>query len=241
MRVLITGATGKQGGTVARQLHERGHKVIAPVRRPEAGPARALAAAGIELAVGDLADAQALHKAASGAAAAFGISVPFGPGGLEQEVAQGKLLVDVAAHLGLHLVFSSIRGADRSTPGSVAHGSSKQLIERYLREQPVRATVLGPTYFMENALNVAFNRLKDGVLAMPLSAGKRLDQTTVLDIAALAAYAFEHPDELAGRRIDLASDSLTGAEMAGILTQVLGKAIPYQQLSTDLVRQRAWP
>jgi uncharacterized protein YbjT (DUF2867 family) len=61
----------------------------------------------------------------------------------------------------------------------------------------------------------------------------------VLDIAALTVYAFEHPGELAGQRIDLASDSLTGAEMAGILTQVLGKTIPYQQLPIDLVRQRA--
>ena len=92
---------------------------------------------------------------------------------------------------------------------------------------------------MENALNVAVNRLKDGVLAMPLSAGKRLDQTTVLDIAALAAHAVEHPGELAGQRIDLASDSLTGAEMAGILTQVLGRTIPYQQLPTYMIRQRA--
>lgn len=92
---------------------------------------------------------------------------------------------------------------------------------------------------MENALNVAVNRLKDGVLAMPLSAGKRLDQTAVLDIAALAARAVEHPGELAGQRIDLASDSLTGAEMAGILTQVLGRTIPYQQLPTDMIWQRA--
>src|SRR5438876_2050257 len=180
---------------------------------------------------GDLADAGTLRKTASGAAAVVGISVPFGPGGPGQEVAQGKLLADVASDLGLHLVFSSIRGADRIiTTSGVTHASSKQLIERYLREQPVKATVLGPAYFMENALNVGFNRLRQGILAMPLSAGKMLDQTPVLDIAALAVYAFEHPGELAGQRIDLASDSLTGTEMAAILSQILGRSIPYQQL-----------
>jgi uncharacterized protein YbjT (DUF2867 family) len=205
MRVLVTGATGKQGGAVARQLNQRGHQVVALVRQPDTAPARALAAVGIELSAGDLAGAEALRKAASGAAAIFGISVPFGPGSPGQEVAQGKLLADVASDLGLHLVFSSIRGADRITTSSVAHASSKQLIERYLRDRPVRATVLGPTYFMENALNVGFNRLHQGILAMPLPPGKRLDQTTVLDIAALAVYAFEHPGELAGQRIDLAS------------------------------------
>src|SRR5579859_5467630 len=88
MRVLVvTGATGKQGGAVARKFHERGHQVIALVRLPEAGPARALEAAGIELAAGDLADPRMLRKAASGASGVFGISVPLGPGDLEQEVA----------------------------------------------------------------------------------------------------------------------------------------------------------
>ena len=86
MRVLVTGATGKQGGAVTRQLNERGHQVVALVRQPDAAPARTLAAADIELAAGDLADAAALRKAASGAAAIFGISVPFGPGGPGQEV-----------------------------------------------------------------------------------------------------------------------------------------------------------
>lgn len=239
MRVLVTGATGKQGGAVARQLNQRGHQVVALVRQPDAAPARALATAGIELATGDLADAEALRKAAPDAAAIFGISVPFGPGGTGQEIAQGKLLGDVAGDLGAHLVFSSIRGADRITTGGVAHASSKQLIERYLRERCPTATVLGPTYFMENALNVGFNRLHQGILAMPLSAGKRLDQTTVLDIAALAIYAFEHPGELAGQRIDLASDNLSGTEMASVLSQILGRTIPYQPLPIEQVRQWA--
>jgi hypothetical protein len=86
---------------------------------------------------------------------------------------------------------------------------------------------------------VGFNRLHQGILAMPLSAGKRLDQTTVLDIAALAACAFEHPRELAGQRIDLASDSLCGTEMTSILSQILGRIIPYQQLPIEQVRQWA--
>lgn len=239
MRVLVTGATGKQGGAVARQLNDRGHQVVALVRQPDAERACTLAAAGIELAAGDLTDPEALRKAASGAAAIFGISVPFGPGGPGQEVGQGQLLVDVAADLGLHLVFSSVRGADRIITSGVAHASSKQLIERYLHDRPVTATVLGPTYFMENALNVGFNRLNQGIFAMPLSAAKRLDQTTVLDIAALAVYAFEHPDQLAGQRIDLASDSLSGAQVASILSQVLGRTIPYQQLPIDQVRRWA--
>ncbi|MDX3099256.1 Rossmann-fold NAD(P)-binding domain-containing protein [Nonomuraea angiospora] len=73
------------------------------------------------------------------------------------------------ARLDAHLVYSSVRGGDRLEATNVDQADSKQLIEAYLRDQPVRATVLGPVYFMENALNLGFSRLGDGVLANPLT------------------------------------------------------------------------
>jgi uncharacterized protein YbjT (DUF2867 family) len=237
--VLVTGATGKQGGAVADLLLEHGHNVIGYVPSPDAPPAQALSAKGARLATGDLADAGALTSAAATAEAVFGLSVPFGAGGKEQEIAQGRSLVDVAAQLGIHLVYSSVRGADRIVNSNIAHASSKQLIEAYLRDRDVPATVLGPTYFMENTLNVAFNRLREGVLAMPLSPDKKLDQVTVLDIASMAVHALENPDQFVGRRIDLASDSVTGRQAAAVLSDVLGRDIPYQQLPIDQVRRRA--
>ncbi|MEU5727334.1 NmrA family NAD(P)-binding protein [Micromonospora sp. NPDC047738] len=237
--VLVTGATGRQGGAVADLLLERGHEVIAYVRSPESPAARGLSAKGARLAPGDLADAAALTKAAAAADAVFGLSVPFGAGGKEQEVAQGRLLIDVAAQLGVHLLYSSVRGADRIVNSNVAHASSKQLVEAYLRDRDLPATVLGPTYFMENTLNVAFNRLREGVLAMPLSPDKNLDQVTVLDIAGMAVHALEKPDQFVGKRIDLASDSVTGKQAAAALSDVLGRDIPYQQLPVDQVRRWA--
>ncbi|MEU6782229.1 NmrA family NAD(P)-binding protein [Nonomuraea angiospora] len=143
----------------------------------------------------DLADPDALQRACTGADAVFGLSVPFGEGGKDEEVAQGHLLVDTVARLDAHLVYSSVRGGDRLEATNVDHADSKQLIEAYLREQPVRATVLGPVYFMENALNLGFSRLGDGMLANPLTPGKPLDQVSVLDIAGLAVHAVENPDE----------------------------------------------
>ena len=169
----------------------------------------------------------------------FGLSVPFGSGGVEEEVAQGRVLVDVAAELGLHLVYSSVRGADRVVDGNVAHATSKHRIEQYLRDQDVRATVLGPVYFMENLLNFGFTRLPDGFLTMPLSPDKKLDQVTVLDIAGMAVHAIENPDEMAGKRVDLASDSVTGREAAQVLSEVLGREIPYRPLPLEQVRQWA--
>lgn len=237
-RVVVLGATGKQGGAVAELLLERGHDVIAYVRSPQSPRAHALQRKGARLAGGDLADARALAQASAGAEAIFGLSVPCAQGGEQEEIRQGRLLIDTAAAHGLHLVYSSVRGADRLVDSTVAHASSKQQIEAYLRGKDLPATVLGPTYFMENALNVEFNQLRHGVFAMPLSPGTRLDQVTVIDIAAMAVHALENPGRMAGKRIDLASDSLTGDQAAAILSEVLGREIPYRQLPLDQVR--AW-
>jgi uncharacterized protein YbjT (DUF2867 family) len=237
--VLVAGATGKQGGAVADLLLQRGHVAVAYVRSPDAPAARALADRGARLAVGDLSDPEALAKAVADVDAVFGLSVPFGPGGRDQEVAQGELLVDVAARADVHLVLSSLRGADRLVDSQVAHASSKQLIEAHLREVGGPATVLGPTYFMENTLNVKFNQLGNGVLAMPLSPDKKLDQVTVLDIAGMAVHAVENPGEMVGRRVDLASDSVSGVEAAAALSQALGREIPYRQTPIEQVRQWA--
>lgn len=238
-KVVVIGATGKQGGAVADLLLERGHEVVAYVRSPESPAAEGLSARGARLATGDLADPDALQRACTGSDAVFGLSVPFGEGGKDEEVAQGRLLVDTAARLDVHLVYSSVRGGDRLVATDIDHADSKQLVEAYLREQPVRATVLGPVYFMENVLNLGFSRLGDGILANPLTPGKPLDQVSVLDIAGLAVHAVENPAELVGERIDIASDRVTGQEAARILSEVLGREIPYQQLPLDMVRQWA--
>lgn len=237
--VLVIGATGRQGGAVAELLLDHGHDVTAYVRSPESPSALALAAAGARLVAGDLADPLALAGAAGGVDAIFGLSVPFGSGGKDEEVAQGRLLVDVAAKTDAHLVYSSVRGADRLAATDIDHADSKQLVEAHLRDRQVRATVLGPVYFMENVLDVGFSRLADGVLVNPLSAGKPLDQVTVRDIAGLAVHAVEHPDRFVGKRIDIASDRVTGEQAARILSDVLGREIPYRQMPLDQVRQWA--
>ncbi|WP_331772639.1 NmrA family NAD(P)-binding protein (plasmid) [Embleya sp. NBC_00888] len=237
--VLVAGATGKQGGAVADLLRARGHEVVAYVRNPDAPAAATLAADGVRLAVGDLADSAALTTAARGVDAIFGLTVPFGEHGAAEEIAQGRAIGAAAEAVHAHLVHSSVRGAASDDDLKVEHASSKQVIERWFREKELRVTSVQPVYFMENALNVGFNRLPQGVYAFPLSADRRLDQVTVLDIAGLAVHAIENPDTLIGRRIDVVSDSLTTLEVAGILSDVLGKDIPYANIPIPQVRQWA--
>lgn len=234
-KVLVLGATGRQGGAVARQLVERGHDVTALVRDAGSVGARSLAAADVRVRQGDLGDGDAVVGAVRGQEAVFGLSIPFGEGGKEEEVLAGRLLVEAAADV--HLVYSSVRGGDRLDETGVDHADAKQLVEAYLRQRDALATVIGPVYFMENALAVDFSGLRRGVLSTPLTPGKRLDQVAVADIAGIAVHAIEHPETMIGRRVDVASDSITGEEAAAILSDVLGRDVPYEQLSLDVVRQ----
>ena len=69
--VLVTGATGQQGGAVARALLSRGHRVKALTRKPDSDAARQLMSAGADLVTGDLGDAASVLKAASGVGTMF--------------------------------------------------------------------------------------------------------------------------------------------------------------------------
>ena len=75
--VLVGGATGQQGGAVARLLLEKGHRVVALTRKPESESAARLTQAGVEVAVGSFDDGSALERAMRGVDAVFTMSTPF--------------------------------------------------------------------------------------------------------------------------------------------------------------------
>src|SRR5581483_4101729 len=122
--ILVTGATGTQGGAVARLLVKRGHRVRALTRDVASKAAQALAALGVELAQGNLEDRASVDRALAGMAAMFSVATPY-ERGPEAETRQSILAADAAAAAGAWLVYSSVANADRR-PG-VLHG------ERVLR------------------------------------------------------------------------------------------------------------
>jgi uncharacterized protein YbjT (DUF2867 family) len=152
--ILVTGATGKQGGATARRLLAGGWSVRALVRDPAAPAATALAAAGARLVRGDFDDPASLPPALDGATAVFGIPpVAFGPAGPERdlEVARGRALIDAAAAAGIeHVVFSTVASYSAQPPDL----TGKTLIERYLHDHIALPTVLRPVRFMTNYLGV---------------------------------------------------------------------------------------
>ena len=131
--VLVIGAAGKQGGAVLGALLDRGHEVTHTSAHRSRPPPKRISSAGARLVPGRLEDREALEAAARGVDAIFGCPVPFGAGGKDEEVSQGRLLIDAAARSEAHLVYSSVRGADRVGNHDIDHADSKKLIEAHLR------------------------------------------------------------------------------------------------------------
>jgi uncharacterized protein YbjT (DUF2867 family) len=113
--VLVTGATGKQGGAVVNALLARGHQVRALTRNSASPAANRLRQQGVEIAVGDFTNRDSLLRAARGADAVYAMSTPYEQGA-EKEIAQGMTITDAAKAAGVaHFIYSSVASANRAT------------------------------------------------------------------------------------------------------------------------------
>ncbi|WP_020575015.1 NmrA/HSCARG family protein [Actinopolymorpha alba] len=240
--ILVTGATGQQGGATARRLLADGWQVRALTRTPSSSAAKALKAAGAHLVTGDLSDPASLEVALRGAYGVFSVqSPPMRPGqspdfGWEEEISWGRNVADVAKAAGVHhLVYTSAIGADRRISG-LRNLENKWEIEQHIRSLDLPATILRPVSFMENYVHPLFG-LRDGQLMTALRPGVRQELIAVDDIGAFAAFAFADPDRYRGRAIDIAGDELTGPQIADAISRATGRSVPYVQIPIDVLRQ----
>ncbi|MFI9509761.1 NmrA/HSCARG family protein [Nocardia sp. NPDC052566] len=224
--VLVIGATGQQGTATSRQLLERGWQVRAFVRDPESAAALALRDAGAELVAGDLDDHASLRAAMDGAHGVFLMltmmtGVHITDAGIEAEKRRGAAVAELAKESGIaHLVYTSLKGAGEDT--GVPYYAAKKFIEARIAELELPATVLRPTFFMDNFNS--FNRpvVVDGELVLNLAVRPDIPMSliSVADIGAFAAIAFDRPDEFLGRTVALAGDRLTPPQIAETLGRV---------------------
>jgi uncharacterized protein YbjT (DUF2867 family) len=234
LSVLVTGATGKQGGAVARALIKKGHKVRALTRKPDSQGALELKKLGAELAVGSFEDKDSLVRAMKGVDAAFIMSTPF-EAGMEAETRQGLSAVDAAKAAGVkHFVYTSVGGANQKT--GIPHFDSKLHVEEYLKKSGVPYTIIAPVWFQENFLGMFGQGLKQGVVAIALPAQRKLQQVSVEEIGAFGAAVIERREHFLGKRFDLASNELTGEQVAEVISRASGKPIRYQEVPVAQVR-----
>jgi len=234
--VLVSGATGQQGGAIARELLAAGRRVRAMTRKPDGEAARALAARGAEVVRADLDDEHSLRRALDGVWGAVAVQNTW-EAGVEQEEEQGKRFARVAKHAGVrHLLYQSVGSAHRST--GIPHFDNKWRVEQTIRELDLPSwTVLRPVFFMENLLSPWFKPYIDkGTLAIGMKPGTRLQMIAVRDIGKYGLRAFEEHERLNGRAVDIAGDELTGPEAAAILSEVTGRNISFYPVPIEQVR-----
>src|SRR3970282_2490583 len=200
--ILVTGATGQQGGAVARHLLSRGYKVKALTRKPESGGGSALSRLRAVIVQGDLDDPASLTRALNGVWGVFAVQNTW-EAGVEREEEQGKRIAELARKAGVqHYVYSSVGSAHRRT--GIPHFDNKWRVEETVRALRFPShVVIRPVFFMENWLSPWFKPgLDQGKLMIGLKRDTRLQMIAVQDVGKFGALAFERHGDLNGRAID---------------------------------------
>lgn len=221
--VAVTGATGRQGGAVARHLLADGWRVRALTRKPDSEPARRLAGLDAEVVAADMMDPDSLARAFRGAYGVYSVQNSM-ISGLEAEVTQGKNVADVAKSEGVrHLVYGSAGGGRTGT--GVGSWESKVAVETHLRQLELPATILRPNAFMELMSDKAFYPPVSTWHIMPKLMGedRPVSWICVDDLGAIAAKVFGDPDTFIGEELQLASDLRSIAECREIWRNVTGR------------------
>lgn len=229
-KILVTGATGTQGGAVAKQLLARGYRVRALCRDPESPAARALADSGAEVCRGDLEDRPSIDAAVAGVYGVFGVQnfwdgFPARRLGAEGELRQGKNLLDAARAAGVrHFVQSTGAGVTIAPELPVNRG--KRAVETHARAIGIPWTIMRACFFMDNFDNPQWgfrDALREGRLELPFAPDTRLQMLAAANLGYFVGMAFERPDDFIGAQVDLAGDELSMTEIAETFTRVTGR------------------
>ena len=223
--IAVTGATGQQGGAVARKLLAEGWQVRALTRDVNKPAAQELKALGAKLIAGDMDNRAELDAAFKGVYGVFSVQNFWLPTvGFENEIKQGKAVADAAKAAGVqHLVYSSVGSAHRGM--GQKHFESKWIIEQYIHTLDIPYTIFRPVAFMENHNWSRAYILSGTYTGMGLRSDKGVQNIAVEDIAAFAALAFTDAKFYLGKTLELAGDELTEAQAAEVFAKVIGRPV----------------
>lgn len=229
LTVLVTGATGRQGGAVARHLLAGGHTVRALTRSPDGAAARALATQGAQVVRGDLDDPASLRAAADGCDALFSVQDYWTKGvGYAGEVRQGKALAEAAREAGVrHVVHASVSCTPGKEDEAPEHFRSKYAVERHLQDLGVPTTSVRTVMFADNVVDPQTGHLFLPVLRGSLPGSLPLHLVVVDDLGAVVRRVLEDPDHYVGTTFDVASEILTVDALAAAWSEATGRPVPW--------------
>lgn len=245
--ILVAGATGTQGGAVARALINAGFPVRAIVRNPLTNESKVLASLGIELVKGDYDDIQSLEAAMDRVQGVFSVQMPPHPDDQDREVRTGLNLLEAAyrADVRMYVHSSVARAGDEKNfidwdldRWWKRYWESKTEVNNAIVERGLQNwVILKPSMIMENFLppkvRGMYPTLAHGKIATALFPETRLDMIAADDIGAFAVAAFRDPTRFNGHSIDLAAESLTMEEVASVLSAGTGRVVSAQSLTEE--------
>lgn len=257
--IVVTGATGAQGGGLVRAILNDPQKeftVRAVTRNPDSEKAKALAAIGVEVVAANLDDQSSLERAFSGAYGAYCVTNFWEHFSAEKEVAQARNMALAAKNAGLkHVIWSTLEDTRKWVPlednrmptlqgkYKVPHFDGKGESDHFFTDAGVPTTFLYASFYWENLIYFGSGPTRggDGKLALTLPMGKaRLSGIAAEDIGKCALGIFKRT-ELVGKTVGIAGDEPTCAQMAQILTKAMGEEVRYNEVSPAVFRSFGFP
>jgi uncharacterized protein YbjT (DUF2867 family) len=251
MKILVTGATGAQGGAVLRMLLKHSHQVLAMTRNLKSEQAKELTLLDATVVQGDMGDVESIETALQGVDGVFSMQAASAQDPT-MERAHGFNLIQAAKKLNIkHFVHTSVSGtgAHKTMLGWEEGRWDKDYWDnKWDIEEAVRAanfpvyTILKPAFFMENFIlpkvQYMFPDLLEGKLITAILPTTKLAVVATEDIAKFAVAAFENPNLFNGENIELAGDSLTLPEIANHMTEVTGNKVKTYTVSPQQAIER---
>jgi len=258
--IAVIGATGAQGGGLARAIledPEGGFTLRAVTRNAQSDAAKALAARGAEVVVADLDDESSLDKAFEGAYGAFCVTNYWEHFSPEKEMAQAASMARAAGRQKLrHVIWSSLEDTRKWIPldddrmptlmdrYKVPHFDAKGASDHLFADEGVPTTILLTSFYWDNLIHFGMGPKPgpDGSLVFTLPMGDRkLPGMAAADIGRCAYGIFRAGKQYIGKTVGITGEHLTGAEMADALSTALGQPVHYNAVDFDTYRGFGFP
>jgi uncharacterized protein YbjT (DUF2867 family) len=253
--IAVMGATGAQGGSLVRAIMNDKNSLFtvrAITRDSNSDKARELAAMGAEVVSADLDDQNSLEKAFAGAYGAFCVTFFWAHFSPDKEKAGARAMAEALKKTGVkHAIWSTLEDTRKFIPLTdnrmptllehykVPHFDAKEESNEYFISNGVPTTFLYTAFYWENLIYFGAGPQKgpDGKLyfTMPMN-DKRLPGISSEDIGKCAYGIFKMGTELIGKKIYIAGEKLTGAQMASSLSKAMGREIIYNAVDPDVYR-----
>ena len=258
--IVVFGATGAQGGGVARAILSDPNSefsVRAATRDVNSDKAKELAQLGAELVEADIDDEASIEKALKGAYGAYFVTFYWAHFSPQRERAQAHNMAKAAKAAGLqHAIWSTLEDTREWVPlhddrmptlmgeHKVPHFDAKGESDKLFTELGVPTTFLRASFYWDNFIFFGSGPKKgpDGkyYITFPLD-DKKMAGIAAEDIGKCAYGIFRRGKELIGQTIGVAGEHLTGKEMAEAFTKALGKEVLFNNVTPETYRGFGFP